>query len=313
MSSTTSGASNGFCGSLYHESDHRTDDKSLCFSVYCDSRYAPYIPWYIMSALAAYPNAAVRAFCFHKLGGRLKNTLSALTQHGDWQVFDECSSKVWQNTHGLKTVRWLLYPEQIHEFDNVYNGDIDILICPEQPTLLERHLERCNQFSLPYSNWVRKYPRLPARLTAWHRNRMYGVHFTKREWFEETAELRERWLKWLGDGVLFKKLKCIKNEHVLYLLAEKSVGLPPEDEPDLGQLHGIHLGIWRNWRKHRRAYEQVVTRCEITDHPFTEYARFYESLKGMPAYQRVVAGSKPIMPIVRRMERFVSRWLKDNP
>ena len=116
----------------------------------------------------------------------------------------------------------------------MYIGDLDMLIFKESPTLLDYHLDRCEQLNLPYSNHVRG--RQSGMRDGEHR--FVGLHFSTSRWFAETAQIRSKYALNLIKSNLRKHM--VSNECLLYRIAEESIGLPPFDDFPIYEYHGIH-------------------------------------------------------------------------
>ena len=77
--------------------------------------------------------------------------------------------------------------------DYTYVTDVDMMILRENPTIAEFHINQMNQDGLCYSN----SPRTKEEDGS---NRLTGLHFARLEWYEETKELREKYLHMLDSG-----------------------------------------------------------------------------------------------------------------
>ncbi len=55
--------------------------------------------------------------------------------------------------------RWLCWNEEYREYEGVYIGDIDLLICKEGCSLFDQHEIHCQTLGLPFSNIARVYNR----------------------------------------------------------------------------------------------------------------------------------------------------------
>src|SRR5262249_18773675 len=124
----------------------------------------------------------------------------------------------------VKSLRWLLFDEEFYDYDNVYIGDIDMFIVPEDIPLHEMHVRHSREIGLPYSNRVRRGTR-----------RLTGLHFVRtRDYYERVLPTMQKY----RDGAL-SGLLGINNEELLYRMMEESVGLP-KIVGNFVTHHGIH-------------------------------------------------------------------------
>ena len=180
----------------------------------------------------------------------------------------------------LKAARWLIPQEEVSDFEYVYIGDVDFIICREDPDIRARHVGHCRQNDLPYSNAVRvKDP--PVR-------RLSGLHFIiVKPYYEKMAsamaEMRERIL----SGA-FSDAPIVGNEFLLYEMVDRGIGRFPSLFYRPG--HGLHLGVLRVARK----FDQRVLR---------RWAPFVlDEILPDPIFKRIKA---EMSPVVRKQTRTV--------
>ena len=202
---------------------------SVCFAVVVDSGYQRYVPYFTFFCFRAYPDCGVRVCLIDEIESSYKKVFKWVARFGNVEYlkneFDFLKLR-----NNIKIVRWILPESFFRGFDNVYIGDVDILISKEFPTLEMQHLENCERNQLPYSNAVR----------ATEEKRLTGLHFIKkREYFSVMNPIIEKYADLLVKNKLFK----IRNETVLYnMIVESGLGLP---KIYFRPHHGLHLGKWR--------------------------------------------------------------------
>jgi len=214
--------------------------KDLCITTAVNEGYQNYIPWFIYFVCESYPMYSVRIFLSSKLGLRLKSALRLIS--GDFKVYENSFSGFPTDAHSIKCLRWLNYVLEFEDFKYLYICDLDMLICREEPTLLEQHINHCKVLGLPYSNINRPNVSPP---------RIGGYHFVEREpWFEAMLPVIKKYRKRLKSGDL-TQAKVGKNESLLYIMIKESgLGLPLEyntnssPEYHFRPEHGFHVNFW---------------------------------------------------------------------
>jgi hypothetical protein len=164
-------------------------------------------------------------------------------------------------------------------FKYVYITDIDMMICPEIPTLLDFHLKEIKETGLCYSN-------TPRWKEPMGDNRMTGLHFVTKEWWRQTEIASAHELDRLVKGEI-GGCKC--DDELMLMRIIKASGLPVADRrPLIPRHHGIHLGTLRDYRKmtlqarrnavHRRiGMEKAAYWLGLIKTP--EYGRIFSEIK----------------------------------
>jgi len=123
---------------------------------------------------------------------------------------------------------------------DVYITDIDMMICPEKVRIEAFHKAEIEQTGYCYSNSPRwKEPHGENRLT--------GLHYVTKEWWDRTLLMRSFELNALQDGKL-GHCKC--DDEMMLMRIVKNSGLPVTKQSQLtSRHHGIHLGTVRDYAK----------------------------------------------------------------
>lgn len=237
------------------------NNKDLCIaSVAHGPYYEGCIPVLMYSAAKTCPGASVKVFLS---GEPMDGTREAL------KLLDNPLLEVIPNEfRGYKMTprapamwRYLLFtPGRVQryfkDFECVHIGDVDSLICPEEPPFLEQHLRHCEVIGLPYSGFVRVYEPLGVA----------GRVFYTREYIELVQDVVMQFdvrVQTKGQFI-FKEVPRHPDEHMSYRIADIA-GLPPLpqlkpysveaefnlldpascDEQLFCSMHGIHLGFGR--------------------------------------------------------------------
>jgi hypothetical protein len=207
----------------------------------------------------SYPEYGIKIFLTEELLPKYKASLSMLKSLGDLVIVENMFAGFPKTNQELKTLRWVMKPEMFDGYDNIYMGDIDILICKELQTLESQHIKHCEDTGLDYSNSVR-----PGS------NRLSGLHFVRKDaYYAKMLLVIEKYAKKLREG----ELRNSKNETTLYnMVKESGLGFP---KAWFRPHHGLHLGLWRKGpRKIEQRYWDSIDRAAYRD-----YYEYYLKLK----------------------------------
>ena len=122
----------------------RGDTEFICV-VHVYDWYPIFIPGYIFSILASYPEAFVRIICDDPLEEKLKICLGMLRDSGfsRFEVIENYVPFLRTRQKGVRmSERWLLDRSYFDGFQYAWIGDVDFLHIREEPTWLERELNR---------------------------------------------------------------------------------------------------------------------------------------------------------------------------
>lgn len=213
------------------------------FVAYVFGSYEKYIPYYIYFININYPDDEVLIFHRNTLS---KNVEDALVELNNYKLFNNVlpNNEDIKNGGGGKKHRWILPKKYILKYDNIYIGDVDILILKENESLFAFHENQAQKFNLPFSNKVRKLTdgSVSKRLT--------GLHFIKVVPYYKKMESKINEL--LNDKIAFKSYLegVVRDEHFLYKLVKDCIGF---DENEVSKMerpwHGFHVGVVRGGLK----------------------------------------------------------------
>lgn len=242
-----------------------------CISVVVGgNKYQKYVPMFIYFCLKSYTNVGVKIFLLDELKNKYTKIINKLSDMGDVVIKECCFSEYPRSNQELKMLRWVLDKSEFDDYNNIYVGDVDLLICRENPNLEEQHLVHCEDNKLPYSNMVRQNSK----------NRLSGLHFIKKdEYYAIFVEIIAKYRNLL----LKSKLIDQKNETVLYNMMKES-GLPFPSKT-FWIHHGIHLGYWRNGKRKRPISDEAwsITGKES----YRGYFKFFKEVMEEDLYKEI--------------------------
>lgn len=263
---------------------------SLCIAVVVNRKYQKYVPVFTYFCLRSYPDIGVRIFL---VGSGLKEKYSGIMNElaGD-VIIKEAFKNYPKSNQELKMLRWFLPEDSFNGYDNVYIGDVDMLICGEDMSLEEQHIKHCKEMGMTYSNMVRPNSK----------HRLSGLHFIRKEkYYERMGGIINKYSKLLKSG----KLKQELNETILYkMMKESDLGLPTKM---FWAHHGIHLGYWRKGERKNKISEEVWK--IVGKENYKTYFKFFKMVEKEVLYRRVYR-AEPLTEI-RHMKKDLSIDLEE--
>lgn len=260
--------------------------KKLCVALVVNKKYQKYIPMFLYFCLKSYPEYGIKIFLTENLKDEYIDIVNKLCGLGIVDIVESCYKEYSiSNAQELKTLRWLIGSHHFKEYNYIYIGDVDIIICKEEASLLNQHLNHCKKLNSPYSNSVRPDSK-----------RLSGLHFIKKN--EYYAKM---------DSIIFKYKEILKlgglrnerNEEVLYkMVVESGLFLP------LGWFrphHGIHLG---RWRKGESVVPDKFWKAAKKE-DYKKYYEFYKFLKEDQLYKEVYKSVR--LPEIDYMEKSLNQ------
>lgn len=198
--------------------------KPLCIAAIANEAYQEYIPLYLYFVLRAYPQYELIVYFDGTMHPEVAASVDLVRDMGHFRIKPIRQAYDKSNSQAIKSLRWLLVDEEFYDYDNVYIGDIDMFIVPEETPLHELHVRHSSEIGLPYSNRVRRGQR-----------RLTGLHFVRtRAYYERVIPT----IRTYRDAALSGSLG-INNEELLYRMMDESVGLP-KMVGNFVSYHGIH-------------------------------------------------------------------------
>jgi hypothetical protein len=140
-------------------------------------------------------------------------------------------------TNGYTTaaLRFTWDYQDIDYYDYVLITDIDMLHRKETPSLVDQRMMDLRVYGLGcYSNYVSS--------EDMGEDRMPGVHFVTKGWWEKTKAVRKKY----QDQLLQSGADTWSCDERMIAKIVKECGLPKQKgELKLFMMHGVHLGDWR--------------------------------------------------------------------
>nr|WP_144927977.1 hypothetical protein [Paenibacillus bovis] len=319
--------------------------KDICIVGYnFGNKYMSFIPIYIYTILKSYPDYSVLIFTDNKLDNKTRSNLELLNGLGDFRVIENYDFGILKD-HEIKNVpgykkamRWLFFDERFLDYKSIYIGDIDIVMCKENPGLYEQHVNHCSTLNLPYSNYIRLTTQISKpniklilkllphinvktllniiRKKEVDSKRLSGLHFVKTEdYFNRVKEHYDYFINIIAGKTNKQELiekYLVDDEVLLYDLVEMSgIGLPPisPDSPGMDYKnsstisfrphHGIHMGIFRSDMGVKK--QQQVLNSYI----YKEYIEQYKKFRNEEEFEVLIEGSTTfVKEQFKRMDEF---------
>lgn len=301
----------------------------MCF-VY-GTKYQTFIPQYIFFANKAYPGVEAVFYVSNKLTKRVRKNLELLRANGFlFSIHAINISKELGVRRGqipnkvLRAARWLICDDYLKSFDEIYHGDVDLLVCPERTSLFEQHEKHMAFLGLPYSNIVRPNAPLPTfdsffeklkqiikngleqyrdfskRGAIYNTPRISGLMMMRtKPYFEKLSkqlnffkDVLKRCKTWGKDSLPFN-LCTFDDERFGYFVVEKCFDRVPTQATTNGEM--VEDPLSYNYRPHhglhlgifRTNYKKIgdSTKLFCTSPIYLKYYAHYLSFKSDPLYE----------------------------
>jgi hypothetical protein len=216
---------------------------AFCSFIY--GKYYRFIPYYLFSIKINYPNTDVILLYNNILPDYIKKYV---LEYKNVILLENVGSEFeWVNNIKHKgavkqSLRHVLYFDFFQEYDNIYFGDVDILLLNESENLFTFHTKQSLKRKLPFSNRVRTLPSSPLIPSK----RLTGLHFVNVEsYFEKMRPIQIKFI----ENVNYRNEilnKSDRNEEVLYYLCKDAFKFDSiEVSKNKRPWHGFHLGLVR--------------------------------------------------------------------
>lgn len=300
-------------------------------------KYQSFIPIYIYSILKSYPEYEVLVFSDTSMDARIVNSLDKLRNLGTFEIVENYNFGFTNPRRGIDSsifnmaARWFIYDDRFLNYDSIYIGDLDILVCREESGIYEQHKKHCEVIGLPYSNCVRcsvSTSKLSIKLILYYlltfqfkilkkklssrgkiRNKLTGLHFILcEEYFKKLVPVKNQILHELCE----EALNWETDQEIIYELMKRSnIGIPkisPSspvmeskncDSIGYRPHHGIHLGIFRNKLNVKKEIQL------LNSYTYKEYYMKYLEMKEDPLFIELINNSDEfVRNLFHEMERF---------
>ncbi|MBX2882672.1 MAG: hypothetical protein KTR32_22165 [Granulosicoccus sp.] len=275
------------------------------------SWYEGYVPLFVHFAKRACPHAHVLVYVMGTPDPLVSETLDKLgITPESYTIQSDFRLEYGNSALAAKTSRWTLPLCPIAQsYDQLYVGDIDILLCRETgDSLFVQHQLHAERLGIPISNKVRVGSR-----------RLTGLHYVQTARYLESVlpaieDLHQFLIDCQHNPQLFseKYSEPGADENVLYQLVESS---EPEWIEQLSQTsfrphHGVHIGLFRSTPKPgeigKAVESSILDRNESAFHYWNDCApellRLFEHESTLPlfdAYPRVKAACHSFLVFYR--------------
>lgn len=215
------------------------------FSVFVFGSYERFLPYYVFSITKNYPDVAILIFYNTVLSTKVKEYLTSFTEvklfENFYEEYNFFSKFTMKGGGGMTLLRYLIPGNYFSEYDNLYFGDVDIVILKENFDLFEFHTLQAKKSGVPFSNRVRykANEELSKRLT--------GLHFVKVKPYYRVMDPIIN--KILEDQSYREQIlnSVVRDEEFLYTLNKLAFDFNPKAMAEnIVPIHGIHLGGFRH-------------------------------------------------------------------
>lgn len=186
--------------------------KRLCITtVVSNDHYQEFIPAFVYTAKTAYPEAGVMIFVRGPILDNVQHVLITMREQKlcdpNWLIHSRQFAGFPDSPSLCNSLRHLVDPGHFYNYTHVYTTDIDFLIFPHEPTLLEYYDRIMKVTGLPYAAARGPYqkPRRPeVTKEGWVGNfaRLASgfVMVRNPEWYNATVSVRKKYLELLRKG-----------------------------------------------------------------------------------------------------------------
>ena len=252
------------------------------FATFVYGGYHKFLPFYTYCINKTYPEAAIVVFY---LGGSLPANVKAILENNstvflydDFTMEDAWLEQYKHRGAVKQSLRHLLPVSFFEAYDEVYMGDVDILMLKEHESLFKFHKKQAEKHRLPFSNKVRVLPDgTPSK-------RLTGLQYiiTKLYYDKMQPVIDLVMQDQTARDEIFSKSE--RNEEVLYYLCEKAfqydlTTLVANERP----WHGFHLGLIRG-----KDFLNEQTVAENSSIPFSEIKAQLSAMMEDPTFVKMV-------------------------
>ncbi len=153
--------------------DSPTTEKTAVVTV-VSGWYHDYVPLFIYSVLKAYPTHWIVILSTGKVPLSVQKQLESLQQRGfdrfslHEELFSGCPHIIGEGVVPYY-LRWLIPYELIAPWDFAFICDVDLVMLPETPSMVDRRKLIMDGTRLPFANFVRPpHQGYPNRMSGWH-------------------------------------------------------------------------------------------------------------------------------------------------
>jgi len=213
------------------------------FATFVYGSYHKFLPYYIYCINKNYPEAKIIIFYQGKLPNRIASIIAvneSVVLHENIKLNDSWVLNYQHRGAVKQSLRHLLNQAYFEEYDEVYFGDVDILILKEKENLFEFHRIQAASNGLPFSNRVRPLKDgSPSK-------RLTGLHFIQpKSYYNKVQSIIDR----INDDKIFRDQlfsNSDRNEEILYHINKIAFNFNPDVlMNNIRPWHGFHLGLVR--------------------------------------------------------------------
>ena len=179
---------------------------------------------------------------------------------------------------------------------DVYITDVDMMICPERVSIEDFHRDEIGKSGLCYSNSPRwKEPHGQNRLT--------GLHYVTKEWWNKTELRRSYYLNELLEGH-FGNAKDDDEQMLMRIVKESGLEVANYG-PLINRHHGIHLGTIRDYAGGTLQTKKTVLRQRVDRERAWYWCNLIDTAEYKELFRDIEKQDKQAVYELKELEKFV--------
>ena len=258
-----------------------------------DRNYQHYAPWFVFFLTKSYPEYKVKIYLTDEI---VNKQAFELVKTDNVEYVENAFPEYPKSNQEIKTLLFLTKEEPE---ENVYMaGDIDVLICRENPTIENYHLKLCQLHYMVYNSFAR-YGSERIKTCS---------HFITPAYWMVMDKIIDRYRELhIGKQLNLGEYETghVGNEHILYRMLEEAGMpiIPVPEEISVNIIHGLHLGVWRS---ENRLLPKYISLYPLY---YTYWYQYFRIIAETEEYKRLYE----LLPLVeiKRMRENMDKYLSN--
>lgn len=215
--------------------------------------YQGFIPFFIFYAQKACPEAQILVYLRGICSNNTKKAIKVLdVDKSKYDIIENYKIEYGNTRIASQLARWTIMDDYVQNYDYIYIGDIDIMLCAEDNCLFHQHLKNAKKINVPISNIVRKGQERLTGLHFFNTNEYYKHLYNEIVLLDMTIKQHAL----IGD---IDKYFPKSDEYILYHMVNNA-------RPDwiknllnstFRPHHGVHIGIFRGSKIYKKWIKKI--------------------------------------------------------